>query len=140
MASLELIITRIDEQIRNGRRRTAGNYQIEHYGVNVDQLTGMAAETRGPGDNSTTGNNRCVELGKYDLYTQAGQKYVTIGYTSNVNPAALKRPGLLLALSHQLGSARRGVWRARSPQAAVAARHVRNASSRRTRSVRREVR
>jgi hypothetical protein len=44
------------------------------------------------------------------------------------------------ALSHQLGSARRGVWRARSPQAAVAARHVRNASSLKTRSVRREVR
>ena len=46
----------------------------------------------------------------------------------------------LAALSQQLGSVRRGVWKARSPQAAVAARHVRNASSLRTRSVRRDVR
>jgi hypothetical protein len=91
MARWELIITRIDEQARNGRRRTVGNYRIKHDGVSVDQLRGMVAETRGPGDNSTSGNNRCVEARKYDLY-----KYVTIGYTSNTNPAALKPPGLLL--------------------------------------------
>jgi hypothetical protein len=64
--------------------------------VKVSALAGATAETKGPGDNGTTGNNRCVEAGTYNLYTQAGKKYVTIGYTSNVNQAALKRPGLLL--------------------------------------------
>jgi hypothetical protein len=47
------------------------------------------------------------------------------------------RGGLVEALSHQPGSVRRGVWKARSPQAVVAPRHVRNASPLRTRSVRR---
>ncbi|PBC01432.1 hypothetical protein [Mesorhizobium sp. WSM3860] len=92
----ELRITRAGEQTRNSRRRTTGKYQVFHDGVSAGALSGATAETKGPGDNKTAGNNRCVEAGTYNLFTQAGDKYVTIGYTSNVNPAALKRPGLLL--------------------------------------------
>jgi hypothetical protein len=92
----ELRITRAGEQTRNGRRRTTGKYEVFHDDVKVGELSGATAETKGPGDNKTAGNNRCVEAGSYNLFTQAGDKYVTIGYTSNVNPAALKRPGLLL--------------------------------------------
>jgi hypothetical protein len=92
----ELRITRAGEQARNSRRRTTGRYEVFHDGVKVDALSGSTAETKGPGDNKTAGNNRCVEAGTYNLFTQAGEKYVTIGFTSNVNHAALKRPGLLL--------------------------------------------
>lgn len=92
----ELRITRTGEHVRKGRRRTVGHYQVFHDGVKVSGLSGAIAETRGPGDNKTAGNNRCVEAGTYNLFTQAGEKYVTMGYTANINPAALKRPGLLL--------------------------------------------
>lgn len=30
------------------------------------------------------------------LHNQSGEKYTTLGYTGNTNPAALRRPGLLL--------------------------------------------
>jgi hypothetical protein len=92
----ELRISRQGEQARKDRRRTTGRYVVLHDGVNVPGLTGATAESKGPGDNKTTGNKRCVEAGTYNLFTQAGAKYVTIGYTPNVNQAALKRPGLLL--------------------------------------------
>ena len=92
----ELRISRKGEQTRKSRRRTTGRYAVFHDGVAVTALSGATAETKGPGDNKHTGNNRCVEVGTYNLFTQAGAKYVTIGYTSNVNHAALKRPGLLL--------------------------------------------
>jgi hypothetical protein len=49
-----------------------------------------------PGDNAVQGNKRCIEDGVYKLYDQSGVEYTTIGYTANVNPAALRRPGLLL--------------------------------------------
>ena len=44
-----------------------------------------------PGANAPAGNGRCVEAGTYDVFTQGGTKYVTHGYTTNTNPAALKR-------------------------------------------------
>lgn len=92
----ELHILRLREDNRNGRRRTAGQCQVFHNGSPVNGLSGMCAETRGPGDNGQAGNNRRVEEGRYPLLTQAGTKYVTLGYTSNRNPAAIPRPGLEL--------------------------------------------
>lgn len=92
----ELRIKRTSEQERGQRRRTVGSYQVFHNGQPRPGLSGFCAETRGPGDNSKTGNNRCIEPGTYPLSTQDGEKYCTIGFTANKNPAALRRPALLL--------------------------------------------
>jgi hypothetical protein len=90
----ELLITRQREDDRNGRRRTVGKYQVFHDGQPVRALAGVCAETRGPGDNSKAGNNRRVEAGSYPLLTQAGKKYVTIGYKDSNSIAVIPRPGL----------------------------------------------
>jgi hypothetical protein len=90
----ELLITRIRQDSRGDRRRTVGRYQVFHDGATVQGLSGMCAETKGPGDNSKAGNNRRIEAGRYPLLTQDGQKYVTIGYTASANPSAIPRPGL----------------------------------------------
>jgi hypothetical protein len=94
----EMLITREREDRRNGRRRTVGKYKIFHNGreQTAANLKGTVAETRGPGDNATAGNNRRVKAGRYPLNTQAGSKYVTLNYTSNTNPAAIPRPGIEL--------------------------------------------
>jgi hypothetical protein len=90
----ELLISRLREDNRNGRRRTVGRYQVFHDGVAIPALTGMCAETRGPGDNSKVGNNRRIEAGRYPLRTQDGQKYVTIGYKETNSLTAIPRPGI----------------------------------------------
>jgi len=92
----ELHIVRKNEQARDRRRRTVGTYKVFHDGRAVAGLSGTVAETRGPGDNSTPGNNRRIETGTYPLSTQDGAKYVTVGFTANRNPTALPRPGLEL--------------------------------------------
>ena len=96
----ELQIIRKTEQRRSsdGKRRTVGTYQVFHNGVKQDApgLSGMVAETRGPGANRPAGNNRRVEEGRYPLFTQAGTKYVTIGYKDSENPAAIPKPGIEL--------------------------------------------
>jgi hypothetical protein len=97
MAKLwELRIARGAEQVRGGKRRTPGTYQVFRDGAPVAGLSGACAETRGPGDNKQAGNNRCVEPGTYPLATEDSKKYATIGYTANTNPTALRRPALLL--------------------------------------------
>lgn len=94
----EMLISRQREDNRNGRRRTVGKYKIFHNGQeqSAANLKGTVAETRGPGDNATAGNNRRVKAGRYPLNTQAGSKYVTLNYTRNTNPAAIPRPGIEL--------------------------------------------
>ncbi len=92
----ELRIKRSGEQTRSGRRRTVSTYQVFHDGTPVAALKGAMAETRGPGANTPAENNRCVELGTYNLHIQDGEKYATIGYTGNTNQSALRRPGLPL--------------------------------------------
>ncbi len=90
----ELLITRLREDNRNGRRRTVGRYQVFHDGRPVPALSGACAETRGPGDNSKEGNNRRIEAGRYPLRTQDGKKYVTIGYLKSTSRTKIPRPGL----------------------------------------------
>jgi hypothetical protein len=92
----EIHIVRKSEQVRGARRRTVGTYKVFHDGTAVAGLSGTVAETRGPGDNSTPGNNRRIEAGRYPISTQDGEKYVTIGFTANRNPSAVPRPGLEL--------------------------------------------
>ena len=96
----ELYIKRNVEQKRSsdGKRRTVGEYQVYHDGVaqTGPGMKGQMAESRGPGDNDVAGNHRRVEAGRYPIATQAGTKYVTIGYTSSQSSAALPRPGIEL--------------------------------------------
>lgn len=69
-----------------------------HDGVpqNGKDLRGMVAETRGPGANQPAENNRRVEVGRYPLATQAGGKYVTIGYAQSASHGAKPKPGIEL--------------------------------------------
>lgn len=96
----EFHIVRRSEQKRSsdGKRRTVGEYQIFHDGVKQTAagLSGMVAETRGPGANKPAGNNRRVEEGRYPLFTQDGAKYVTIGYKESESTSAKPKPGLEL--------------------------------------------
>ncbi len=90
----ELLITRLREDNRNGKRRTVGKYQVFHDGSPVPGLSGVCAETRGPGDNKKAGNNRRIEAGAYPIRTQDGKKYVTIGYKDSTSITVIPRPGL----------------------------------------------
>ncbi|MGJ7514707.1 hypothetical protein ACSFE6_10270 [Pseudomonas baetica] len=96
----EMHIIRQSEQRRSsdGKRRTVGTYQVFHDGQKQTGpgLSGMVAETRGPGDNSMPGNNRRVEVGRYPLATQDGVKYVTFGYKDSNSVSAKPRPGIEL--------------------------------------------
>lgn len=96
----EFHITRKTEQKRpsDGKRRTVGTYQVFHNGVKQTGagLSGMVAETRGPGANKPAGNNRRIEEGRYPLFTQGGTKYVTIGYKDSESTSAKPKPGIEL--------------------------------------------
>ena len=96
----EFHIVRKSEQKRasDGKRRTVGTYQIFHDGVKQTGagLSGMVAETRGPGANKPAGNNRRIEEGRYPLFTQDGAKYVTIGYKESESTSAKPKPGIEL--------------------------------------------
>lgn len=96
----EFLIERKSEQKRvsDGKRRTVGFYQIYHDGVKQTGagLSGMVAETRGPGANKPAGNNRRIEEGRYPLFTQDGSKYVTIGYKDSESALAKPKPGIEL--------------------------------------------
>jgi hypothetical protein len=96
----EFHIVRKSEQRRSsdGKRRTVGRYQVFHDGVAQTGagLSGTVAETRGPGANRPAGNNRRVEEGRYPLFTQDGERYVTIGFKDSESTSAKPKPGLEL--------------------------------------------
>jgi len=96
----EFHIVRKSEQRRpsDGKKRTVGKYQIYHDGVKQTGagLSGVVAETRGPGANKPAGNNRRVKEGRYPLFTQDGAKYVTIGFKDSESRSAKPKPGLEL--------------------------------------------
>ena len=96
----EIHLIRDLEQRResDGKRRTVGRYQIFHDGATQTgpDMSGAFAETRGPGDNSTVGNNRRVEQGRYTLRTQGGTKYKTFGYELSGSSGASPKPGIEL--------------------------------------------
>ena len=96
----EMHIVRRTEQRRasDGKRRTVGTYQIFHDGIvqTGAGLSGMVAETRGPGANQPAGNNRRIEEGRYPLFTQDGIKYVTIGFVDSVSTFVKPKPGIEL--------------------------------------------
>lgn len=97
----ELHMVRTAEQ-RNpnnaSRVRTIGRYQVFRDGVaqSGQDMSGMFAESRGPGDNSQPGNARRIEAGRYTLHTQGGTKYVTFGYSNSAATNATPKPGIEL--------------------------------------------
>ena len=76
----ELVITRLRQDVRDGRVRTVGHYQVYHDKVAVAWLKGYTAEPGGPGDNNHIGNDRRIEAGTYQLGTHDGTRYRTIDY------------------------------------------------------------
>lgn len=81
------------------KRRTVGTYQVFHDGVAQpgERMSGMFAETVGPGDNTASGKGRRrIAAGRYQLATQAGSKYVTLGYANSNLTTVLPRPGIEL--------------------------------------------
>lgn len=92
---IHVVRFRVDKRASDGKRRIVGRYRVYHDGV-AQNLEGMMCETRGPGDNSHEDNNRCIEAGRYPLETQAGVKFVTIGYRVTTSPSVLPKPGILV--------------------------------------------
>jgi hypothetical protein len=94
----ELHIVRHSQHRRatDGKRRTVGRYQVFHDGTpqRGASMKGTTAESRGPGANRPGENGKCVEPGRYPLWTQSGAKYVTIGYASSANTNVLPKPGI----------------------------------------------
>jgi hypothetical protein len=84
------------KRVSDGKVRTVGTYQVFHDGSPVAGLSGMTAESKGPGDNSVAENGKRVETGRYPLWTQDGTKYDTIGYSTSLSTAAKPKPGIEL--------------------------------------------
>jgi hypothetical protein len=58
----ELLITRLREDSRNGKRRTVGRYQVWHEGTMVEGLSGMCAETLNLPDPESVVQSRLLAL------------------------------------------------------------------------------
>jgi hypothetical protein len=90
------------DRIRSERRpgaafdRTVSRYQAYLNRAPIPEISGMAVERQGPGDNSQTGvsQHRCLAAGTYPLFTHAGasNKYKTIGYSTPANIRARPWP------------------------------------------------
>lgn len=96
----EMLIVRRAEQYRpsEDRTRTVGDYRIYHDGVEQSgpAMSGMVAETHGPGKNTPVNNGLRIEEGRYPLATQDGNDYVTYGYSASDDAGAGPKPGLEL--------------------------------------------
>lgn len=90
--------THVERRGDNRRLRTVGRYKVTFEGNELTGLRGATYESRGPGDNTSTGRRlyRRLETGAYPLHTWRGPKYVTLGYSTNDNIRALPRPGILI--------------------------------------------
>ena len=53
-------------------------------------MSGMVAETKGPGANKPENNGRRIEQGSYQLATQDGGHYVTFGFVDDDDPDSVK--------------------------------------------------
>ena len=83
------------DRIRTERRpgkafdRTVSRYQAFFNGVPLPEISGMAVERQGPGDNGPTGVNqhRRIAAGAYPLFAHAGAngRYRTTGYARPAN-------------------------------------------------------
>ena len=91
------------DRIRTERRpgaafdRTVSRYQAYFNRAPIAEISGMAVERQGPGDNGPTGvsQHRCLAAGTYPLFTHASgdsNKYRTIGYSTPANIKARPWP------------------------------------------------
>jgi hypothetical protein len=80
------------------RIRTIGRYQVYHDGnpQTAPRLSGVVAESRGPGANSPAKNGRRVKEGRYSVWTQDGGNYATWGYVTSSDPDKIRKPSLEL--------------------------------------------
>ena len=94
----EIHIVRKSEQRRGEQRRTVGTYQVFHNGVAQmgADMSGMVAETKGPGANQPAGNGRRIRAGRYPISTQDGTNYKTFKYAESDDPDVTPKPGLEL--------------------------------------------
>jgi hypothetical protein len=96
----ELHIVRLGMHRFEGRTRTYGSYQAFLNGAPIDGLTGYVCESPGPGENEIADTGKRIEQGRYPLYTQFGENYRTIDYSSNVTivggEAPIPMPGILV--------------------------------------------
>lgn len=87
-----LKIVREKMQHRTGKdfNRTIGYYQAFYDGQRLDELSGVAVERQGPGDNKKTGDkfDRRIKAGTYSLSTHRGSsgKYATSKYANSSSP------------------------------------------------------
>jgi hypothetical protein len=93
----ELLVTRLGLQSHGGVTRTYATYQAHRDGVMIPALFGHLCECTGPGDNTEEDNGMRIEAGRYQLSTQFGQRYRSMGFSTDTHVAgALPMPGLLL--------------------------------------------
>jgi hypothetical protein len=93
----ELQVTRLGIQQSGSQSRTYGAYQVYRDGQPAADLSGNICECTGPGENSVAGTSERIEQGRYPLWTQFGERYRTIGYSTDMDvPAQLPMPGILL--------------------------------------------
>ena len=92
------IIRREEQETPSHERRTVGTYKVYHDGVRKigSGLSGMVAESEGPGANAPEGNGKRVEAGRYPMATQDGTAFKTYGYVENDDPNGFPQPGLEL--------------------------------------------
>jgi len=88
-----ICIDRIRTEKRGSKpySRTIGHYQAFYDNEPIPEISGVAVERQGQGDNSDTGvqNHRRLAQGSYPIFTHAGgsNKYRTYGYA---DPGGLK--------------------------------------------------
>ena len=94
----ELHIVRSAEQALGDERRTVGRYQVFHDGVAQPgpNMSGMTAETQGPGANHPVNNGKRIEAGRYPVFTHPPGDYATWGYSPSDAEGAEPKPSLEL--------------------------------------------
>lgn len=95
---MHILRTQVQTNPISGRIRTVGQYQVFHQSTaqNGPGMSGMVAESKGPGKNEPAGNGRRVEAGRYPLFTQRGERYLTWGYLNSDNKDEHPQPGFEL--------------------------------------------
>lgn len=92
----ELLVRHLGTQQSGTKKRSYGTYQAYINGIPLDDISGNMCESVGPGDNSRPGNGKCIEQGRYPLWTQFG-RYRSIGYSEDTHTAgAANMPGVRL--------------------------------------------